>query len=101
MLNVDRLDGVRPALVELDFAKESIEVDIGERPANLLRRGGPGPFDGHLEGEAGSGGRAGVLVGQVSEARRVGQRVVKAIQKVARTVASGRRPLGCADGVVR
>src|SRR2546422_712989 len=59
LLDVHGLGDVRPAVIELDFAKEGVEVDIGQRLAHAIRGGRASPLDRHLEGETGGGGRGG------------------------------------------
>src|SRR5438094_202868 len=87
----------------LGWPGQAICYKLGERAwlgiREQARKRAGKTFD--LENEAGSGGRGGVLVGQVSEARRIGQRVMKAIHEIAGPVAGGRRPLSCPHGVVR
>src|SRR4029077_1405990 len=51
LLDVNRLDSVRPAIVELDFAKERVEVRGRERVAHLRRIGRGGALDRDLERE--------------------------------------------------
>src|SRR2546426_9085580 len=101
LLDVHGLGDVRPAVIELDFAKEGVEVDIGQRLADVIRVGRASPLDRHLEGETCGGRRGSMLVRQVTEACRIGERVMKAVQEVARAVARGRRPLRRPNGVGR